>query len=80
MQRVFTAKSSSMNAAVIVSEAMEHHHETHKPLMLATLDAQKAFDRVNHSILFNKLYHLGVKGPLWILLRNLYRESTVRVN
>ena len=79
LQRGFTEKTSSMNAAFIISEAMEHHRELNKPLLLATLDAQKAFDRVNHEILFNKLYHIGVQGPLWLLLRNLYRQSTVKV-
>ena len=46
---------------------------------MASLDAQKAFDTVDHEVLFNKLYHLGIKGHLWLLLRNLYRNANVRV-
>ena len=45
--------------------------------LLFTLDAEKAFDKLNHEILFNKLYHTGIKGDMWVLLRNMYRELTI---
>jgi hypothetical protein len=48
-------------------------------LLLLTLDAEKAFDKLNHEILFNKLYHNGIKGDMWVLLRNMYREMTTQV-
>jgi hypothetical protein len=31
-------------------------------LLLLTLDAEKAFNKLNHEILFNNLYHNGIKG------------------
>jgi len=48
-------------------------------LFIITLDAQKAFDKVNHELLFNKLYHDGIQGDLWILLRNMYKKLNVQV-
>jgi hypothetical protein len=36
------------------------------------------FDKLNHEILFNKLYHNGIKGDMWVLLRNMYREMTTQ--
>jgi hypothetical protein len=33
-------------------------------LLLLTLDAEKAFEKLNHEILFNKLYHNGIKGDM----------------
>ena len=48
-------------------------------LFIITLDAQKAFDKVNHELLFNKLYHDGIQGDLWILLRNMYKNLNVKV-
>ena len=79
LQRGFTEKSGSLNAAFIVSEAINDAEINKLPLYFTTLDAQKAFDTVNHEVLFNKLYHYGIKGELWIMLRNLYRNSTVKV-
>lgn len=40
---------------------------------------QKTFDKLNHEILFNKLYHYGIKGKLWILPRNLYKGMSIKV-
>ena len=79
LQRGFTEKYSSLNAAFIVSQAIEHHKELKEVLMLLTLDAQKAFDKLNHELLFNKLYHDGITGDLWLLLRNMYRNVSVKV-
>jgi hypothetical protein len=55
-------------------------------LLLLTLDAEKAFDKLNHEILFNKLYYkYGIKGDMWVLLRRkkwwqlvLNRENPVQ--
>ena len=79
LQRGFTEKVSSLNAALIVSEA--HHYADTKgwPFYLATLDAEKAFDTVHHEILFNKIFHDGINGDMWILLRNVYRDMSVKV-
>jgi hypothetical protein len=36
-------------------------------LELLTVDAEKAFDTVNHDIMLNKLYHDGITGDMWLL-------------
>jgi len=79
LQRGFTTNTSSLNAAFIVSEASQAYKELSNDLVLLTLDAQKAFDKVHHEILFNKIYHDGITGNLWLLMRNLYRDVTVKV-
>lgn len=79
LQRGFTTNTPSLNAAFIVSEASQAYKELSNDLVLLTLDAQKAFDKVHHEILFNKIYHDGITGNLWLLMRNLYRDVTVKV-
>ena len=79
LQRGFTEGVSSLSAAFLVSEAIAENTEAKNPLILITLDAEKAFDRLNHDILFNKIYHGGIHGKLWILLRNLYRNMSIKV-
>lgn len=34
---------------------------------------------MNREILFNKLDHAGIGGPLWTLLRNMYQGSKIKV-
>ncbi|CAC5425180.1 unnamed protein product [Mytilus coruscus] len=79
LQRGFTEGVSSPCAAFLTSEAIEESKKLKILMILITLDAEKAFDKLNHEILFNKLYHYGIKGKLWILLRNLYKGMSIKV-
>jgi hypothetical protein len=40
-----------------------------RDLELLTVDAEKAFDTVNHDIMLNKLYHDGITGDMWLSCR-----------
>jgi hypothetical protein len=62
-------------AISVVLEVIIESSTNNDELLLLTLDAEKAFDKLNYEILFNKLYHNGIKGDMWVLLRNMYRES-----
>ncbi|CAC5357155.1 unnamed protein product [Mytilus coruscus] len=79
LQRGFTEGVSSLCAAFLTSEAIEESKKLKILMILITLDAEKAFDKLKHEILFNKLYHYGIKGKLWILLRNLYKGMSIKV-
>jgi hypothetical protein len=43
------------------------------------LDAEKAFDVVDHIHLFWKLYHQGITGSTWLLIKDLYNKTTTQV-
>ena len=79
LQRGFTEAIPMLFAAFIASEVIIESSTNNDELLLLTLDAEKAFDKLNHEILFNKLYHNGIKGDMWVLLRNMYREMTTQV-
>ena len=79
LQRGFTEAVSSLLAAFITSEVVLNGLEDNENVLLVTLDAEKAFDKLNHEILFNKLYHYGIVGDMWILLRNIYRKMNIQV-
>ena len=79
LQRCFTEAASSLLAAFITSEVVLNGLEDNEDVLLVTLDAEKAFDKLNHEILFKEMYHYGIVGDTWILLRNMYRKMNIQV-
>ncbi|KAK3087363.1 hypothetical protein FSP39_005046 [Pinctada imbricata] len=79
LQRGFTAKTSPLNAAFMVSEAIAEKTDYKENVALVTLDAEKAYDRVWHERLFSKIYLDGIQGTLWLLLRDMQANATSRV-
>ena len=78
-QKGFTEKTSSMNAALILSECISESKSQQKPMYIAAFDVQKAFDVVNHQFLLHKLYNDGITGDDWLLLKDLYSSMTARI-
>ena len=68
-----------MGAALIRTECINETKNKRKPLFVATLDVQKAFDVVNHELLLRKLYLDGITGNDWLLVRDIYKDMTPSV-
>ena len=79
MQRGFTAKTSPINAAVVTTEGINEAKDNGKTVSITTLDAEKAFDKLVHNILFRKLYHYNIDDDAWIVIRILQTEATTIV-
>lgn len=79
LQYGFTKGLSPTMASLLLSEAVLDSKLCNRPLYIATLDAQKAFDVVSHPVLMVKLYEQGINSHLWQLIRSMYSGLTARV-
>ncbi|MES9881858.1 MAG: reverse transcriptase family protein [Sedimenticola sp.] len=79
LQCGFTKCLSPAMASLLLSEAIIDSTSKKEPLYIATLDSQKAFDVVHHTILLKKLYYQGITGRLWSIIRLLYTNLTAKV-
>ena len=66
-------------ASLSISEASFDAKSQNKPLHVATLDSQKAFDVVSYQILLDKLYHTGVNLKVWSLVKGMYKILSSKV-
>ena len=72
LQFGFTAGLSPCMASLVLSETAAEARLNKCHLYVASLDARKAFDVVNHSILKTKMYHSNLRKPLWSVIDDLY--------
>ena len=70
-QRGFTSKISPLFCALLLNEVIIDAVYRKTPLYVALLDAKSAFDVVNHSSLYRKLYLAGISSSLRLLLHDL---------
>ena len=75
----FTKGLSPNMAALLVSEANVEALQNNELLFLATLDTQKAFDVVHHTILLDKLLDKGIQEDIWLIIKNLYSDISSKV-
>ena len=79
LQFSFTKGRSPNQATIILSELLAEAKEAKKPLLVATLDIQKAFDVISHPHLLRKLYVGGLPGRWWLLKENSYSNVSSKV-
>ena len=68
-----------MMASLIVSEVKAESIEQKSTVYMATLDSQKAFDVVDHSILLDKLFDKDINDNAWLVIKDLYQDITSKV-
>ena len=68
-----------MMASLIVSEGKAESIEQKSTVYMATLDSQKAFDVVDHSILLDKLFDKDINDNAWLVIKDLYQDITSKV-
>ena len=63
LQFGFRASHSINHALISMKESIKERLDNRKYGCGIFIDLQKAFDTVNHEILFGKLEHCGIRGP-----------------
>ncbi len=74
LQFGFSKGKSPTMASLCLSEAISESRDNKDHLYVATLDASKAFDVVDHNILKKKLHGLQLDADMWNIIDNLYSD------
>ena len=72
LQFGFTGGRSPTMASLVITEAIAEARATRTPLYVASLDAKKAFDVVDHDRLRIKLFNTGINRRIWSIIDDLY--------
>ena len=79
LQFGFTEGITPSMATLVITEARTEAKESKKMLLLATLDARKAFDTVSHPSLLRKIYLTGADVELVAMMDQFYQGMTTKV-
>ena len=74
LQFGFTKGCTPTMATLLLTESIAESRINHLPLFIASLDARKAFDVVNHSKLKTKVFFSSLRRPLWSIIDDLYTD------
>ena len=78
----FLKDSMTQDNILILTTCIQKQLTLGKPLYIAYIDFQKAFNYVNHNILFYKLIKSGLSGQFVNLLRSMYKKlgAFIKIN
>ena len=79
MQCGFMSGRGTTDAIFIVRQLQEKHLATNKPLYMAFVDLEKAFDRVPRDVIWWAMRKLGIDEWLVRLVQSMYKDVRSRV-
>jgi len=79
-QSGFRAGFGTMDNVYVLQAFIEHACQEKEELFCCFVDYEKAFDRVDHTVLWYKLDRMGVTGNIFRVIKDMYRclKSCVR--
>ena len=66
----FRKNHSTIDSIATLVENILHSVNEGEVTLAAFIDLKKAFDTVNHNILLEKLYYMGIRGPILIWIKS----------
>ena len=76
----FRSGHSCMDHVYLLTSIIDLTLTEGRRLYATFIDYEKAFDRVNRSILWSKLYNLGINGKVLRIVKNLYAKTKAQVH
>lgn len=80
LQFGFKVGHSTTQCSFVIEEIIDYYNRHNSPVFLVTLDASKAFDRVEYCKLFELLLDRGICPVLGRFLITMYTNQKLRVN
>ena len=75
----FRENRRAVDCIFILNILIEKTRANHSQLFLSYVDLKKAFDSIQHCLLWEKLHALGVSGQIIRVLQSIYAKATARV-
>ncbi len=79
LQGVTQENCSSLHIAWLMKEVISCHIEKGSTVYVGLLDIKKAYDTVWQEGMLYKLFHYGINGKTWRLIRNFYKKFMCQV-
>ena len=78
-QAGFRPGKSTLHQLFVLRHAIDKHAHRHQPLFACFVDLRKAFDKVQHGLLWKVLDLLGIHGRMRVAIQSLYNNARLRV-
>ena len=75
----FRENRRAMDCIFILNTLIEKTRANHSQLFLCYVDLKKAFESIQHNLLWKKLHALGVSGQIIRVLQSMYAKAAARV-
>ena len=75
----FRPNRRTTDAIFILTTAIQDYKRRHKPVYACFVDFARAFDSVEHTLLWKKLARMGLSNKILHILQDMYLKATSRV-
>ena len=75
----FRPNRRTTDAIFILTTAVQDYKRRHKPVYASFVDFARAFDSVEHTLLWKKLARMGLSNKILHILQDMYLKATSRV-
>jgi len=79
-QNGFRKNRSCVDHIYSLTSILRHRLAAKQPVLACFVDAEKAFDRIDRSLMFYKLLQLGIHGKFYKALKSIYLDCKNAIN